>query len=61
MRTLLRAGALVADCQIILADRSASARACPIEPAPHGQVSPPRQEFFLVDQSTNGTFVTVCG
>lgn len=40
-------------CQIVLADRMAS-RA-------HARIERRRDKFFLVDQSTNGTFVTFAG
>jgi len=42
-----------AACQIVLADRMAS-RA-------HARIERRRDKFFLVDQSTNGTFVTFAG
>jgi hypothetical protein len=42
-----------ADCQIILADRKAS--------RVHARIERRRDKFFLVDQSTNGTFVTFAG
>jgi len=42
-----------AACQIVLADRTAS-RA-------HARIERRRDKFFLVDQSTNGTFVTFAG
>lgn len=42
-----------ADCQIVLADRMAS--------RVHARIERRRDKFFLVDQSTNGTFVTFAG
>ena len=42
-----------ADCQIVLADRMAS--------RVHARIECRRDKFFLVDQSTNGTFVTFAG
>ena len=42
-----------ADCQVVLADRKAS--------RVHARIERRRDKFFLVDQSTNGTFVTFAG
>ena len=42
-----------ADCQIVLADRKAS--------RVHARIERRRDKFFLIDQSTNGTFVTFAG
>jgi uncharacterized Zn-binding protein involved in type VI secretion len=42
-----------ASCQIVLADRKAS--------RVHARIERRRDKFFLVDQSTNGTFVTFTG
>lgn len=42
-----------ADCQIVLADRKAS--------RVHARIERRRDRFFLIDQSTNGTFVTFAG
>jgi adenylate cyclase len=42
-----------ASCQIVLADRMAS--------RVHARIERRRDKFFLVDQSTNGTFVTFTG
>jgi adenylate cyclase len=42
-----------ASCQIVLADRMAS--------RVHARIERRRDKFFLVDQSTNGTFVTFAG
>ena len=42
-----------ASCQIILADLKAS--------RVHARIERRRDKFFLIDQSTNGTFVTVSG
>src|SRR5262245_30901113 len=42
-----------AACQVVLADRKASRI--------HARVERRRDKFFLVDQSTNGTFVTFAG
>ena len=42
-----------AGCQIVLADRKAS--------RVHARIERRRDKFFLVDQSTNGTFVTFAG
>ncbi len=42
-----------AGCQIVLADRMAS--------RVHARIERRRDNFFLVDQSTNGTFVTFAG
>ena len=42
-----------AGCQIVVADRMAS--------RVHARIEHRRDKFFLVDQSTNGTFVTFAG
>ena len=42
-----------ASCQIVLADKKAS--------RVHARIERRRDKFFLVDQSTNGTFVTFAG
>lgn len=42
-----------ASCQIVLADRKAS--------RVHARIERRRDKFFLVDQSTNGTYVTFAG
>ena len=42
-----------ASCQIVLADRKAS--------RVHARIERRRDKFFLIDQSTNGTFVTFAG
>jgi predicted component of type VI protein secretion system len=42
-----------ASCQIVLADRMAS--------RVHARIERRRDKFFLVDQSTNGTFVNFVG
>ena len=42
-----------AGCQIVLADRKASRQ--------HARIERRRDKFFLIDQSTNGTFVTFAG
>ena len=42
-----------ASCQIVVADRMASRQ--------HARVERRRDKFFLIDQSTNGTFVSVAG
>lgn len=40
-------------CQIVLADRKASRQ--------HARIERRRDKFFIIDQSTNGTFVTFAG
>ena len=42
-----------AACQIVIADRMASRQ--------HARIERRRDKFFLIDQSTNGTFVAVAG
>ena len=42
-----------ASCQVVLADRMAS--------RVHARIERRRDKFFLIDQSTNGTFVTFAG
>ena len=42
-----------AGCQIVVADRMASRQ--------HARIERRRDKFFLIDQSTNGTFVAVAG
>ena len=42
-----------ASCQIVVADRMASRQ--------HARIERRRDKFFLIDQSTNGTFVDVAG
>src|SRR5262249_15246263 len=42
-----------AGCQVVLADRKAS--------RVHARIERRRDKFFLIDQSTNGTFVTFAG
>jgi adenylate cyclase len=42
-----------ADCHVVLADRKAS--------RVHARIERRRDKFFLIDQSTNGTFVTFAG
>jgi adenylate cyclase len=42
-----------ASCQIVIADRKASRL--------HARIERRRDKFFLVDQSTNGTFISIAG